>query len=87
MRLVSTQRHADSFRYLVRGDSEGYVLLWNIPEITQSQLQEIQLQKAPQPKQMTASLTTSLTAAWASMKPSPVGILDQIEKQDPLRKF
>lgn len=83
IRLVTTQRYGNSFRYLVRGDSEGYVLVWNIPEITQNQLQDIQLQKPPQPLQMVASLTTSLTAAWAGMNPSPVGILDQIEKQEP----
>lgn len=80
MRFVTTQRqNGDSFRYLLRGDSEGIVLVWNIPDITQNRLQEIQLKKPPQPLQMTATLTTSLTAAWASVNPSPVGILDQIE--------
>lgn len=86
MRLVTTQRQGESFRFLLRGDSEGFVLVWHIPEVTPKQLQEIQMSKPPQPLQMRATLTTSLTAAWASMNPSPVGILDQIEKQEATRK-
>lgn len=82
MRFVTTQRQGKSYRYLLRGDSEGYVLVWHIPEISASQLQEIQLQKPPQPVQMVATLTTSLTEAWENMNPSPVGILDQLEKQE-----
>nr|CAH7717856.1 unnamed protein product [Callosobruchus chinensis] len=69
-------------RYLIRGDSEGIVLAWSIPEISPAQLDEIQKQKPPQPVVMTATLMTSLTEAWASMNPNPVGILDQIEKQE-----
>lgn len=82
MRFVTTRRQNREYRYLLRGDSEGYVLVWNIPEISPAQLHEIQNQIPPQPVQMTATLTTSLTEAWASMVPSPVGILDQLEKQE-----
>lgn len=87
MRFVTTQRHGETYRYLLRGDSEGFVKVWKIPEISAKDLQAIQLSKPPQPIQMNASLTTSLIAAWASMHPSPVGILDQIEKQDLHRKY
>lgn len=82
MRFVTTQRKNNSYRYLLRGDSEGYVLVWNIPELSPAQLSEIQLQKPPQPLQMTANITTSLSDAWSSMKPNAVGILDQLEKQE-----
>nr|XP_023030250.1 WD repeat-containing protein 7 isoform X6 [Leptinotarsa decemlineata] len=84
MRFVTTNRHnkQTKSRYLIRGDSEGYVLVWNIPEISAAQLEEIQRQKLPQPVTMVATMTTSLTEAWASMNPSPVGILDQLEKQE-----
>lgn len=82
MRFVTTARQGKSFRYLLRGDSEGYVLVWNIPDISAAQLSEIQHQKPPQPVQMTASLTTSLSQAWADMNPRPVGVLDQLEKQE-----
>ncbi|KAG5899857.1 hypothetical protein JTB14_012325 [Gonioctena quinquepunctata] len=84
MRFITTIRHnkQSKSRYLIRGDSEGYVLVWNIPDISAAQLEEIQRQKLPQPVTMVATLTTSLTEAWASMNPSPVGILDQLEKQE-----
>ncbi|XP_023310546.1 WD repeat-containing protein 7 isoform X2 [Anoplophora glabripennis] len=82
MRFVTTIKHDRQYRYLLRGDSEGYVLVWNIPDISAAQLQEIQRQKPPQPVIMTATITTSLTEAWESMVPSPVGILDQLEKQE-----
>ncbi|XP_019868599.1 WD repeat-containing protein 7 isoform X2 [Aethina tumida] len=79
MRFVTTHKQN---RYLLRGDSEGYVLVWSIPDISAAQLQEIQNHNPPQPVTMTATLMTSLTLAWAEMNPSPVGILDQLEKQE-----
>ncbi|CAH1117289.1 unnamed protein product [Phaedon cochleariae] len=84
MTFITTSRNSRQTRsrYLLRGDSEGYVLAWRIPELSAAQLDEIQRQKLPQPATMTATLTTSLTEAWASMRPSPVGILDQLEKQE-----
>lgn len=84
MHFITTARlnKQNKSRYLIRGDSEGYVLVWSIPEISAAQLEEIQRQKLPQPVTMKATLTTSLTEAWAGVKPSPVGILDQLEKQE-----
>lgn len=82
MRFVTTQKHGKSYRYLLRGDSEGVVMVWQVPEISAAQLQEIQTHKPPQPLHLTANLSTSLSLAWDSMKPSPVGILDQLEMQE-----
>ncbi|CAH0550599.1 unnamed protein product [Brassicogethes aeneus] len=78
MRFLTTSK---GNRYLLRGDSEGYVLVWSIPDISAAQLQDIQHKNPPQPVTMPATLATSLTQAWAEMNPSPVGILDQMEKQ------
>lgn len=83
MRFVTTQRQNTTYRYLVRGDSEGFVLVWHIPDFTTEQLQIQQKPKASLPMNEKATYVTSLTAAWANMKPGPVGILDQIEKSDP----
>ncbi|XP_057656157.1 WD repeat-containing protein 7 isoform X3 [Diorhabda carinulata] len=84
MHFITTTRanKTNKSRYLIRGDSEGIVMVWSIPEISAAQLEEIQRQKLPQPVTMKATLTTSLTEAWAGMNPSPVGILDQLEKQE-----
>lgn len=88
MRYITTQKQGKTCRYLLRGDSEGTVIIWTIPEVSNAQLQQIQQEAVVKPVQMTATLTTSLAQAWASVLPSPVGILDQLDKQmDPPSKF
>lgn len=84
MKFITTNRHnkQNQSRYLIRGDSEGYVLVWSIPDISTAQLEEISKQKPLQPVVMTATLTTSLSKAWESMNPDPVGILDQLDKEE-----
>ncbi|XP_060537415.1 WD repeat-containing protein 7 isoform X2 [Cylas formicarius] len=82
MRLVTTHRNGQGKRYLLRGDSQGSVLLWAIPDISAAQLAAIRSQAPPQPVTSSATLLTSLTKAWSSVKPDLVGILDQIEKQE-----
>ncbi|CAG9764387.1 unnamed protein product [Ceutorhynchus assimilis] len=82
MRLVTTYRNGQAKRYLLRGDSEGSVLLWAIPDISPAQLEAIRAQTPPQPVTASATITTSLTKAWSSVRPDPVGILDQVEKQE-----
>lgn len=82
MRFVTTQKNNKSWRYLLRGDSEGYVLAWHIPDISSTQLAEIRNHKPPQAIKMTATLMTSLTEAWENVRPRPVGILDQLEKHE-----
>ncbi|XP_030745113.1 WD repeat-containing protein 7 isoform X4 [Sitophilus oryzae] len=82
MRLVTTNRNGQSKRYLLRGDSEGFVLLWAIPDISAAQLNAIRSHSPPEPVTASATLVTSLTKAWSSVRPDPVGILDQIERQE-----
>ncbi|XP_045461740.1 WD repeat-containing protein 7 isoform X6 [Harmonia axyridis] len=82
MSFVTTQKQNKLCRYLLRGDSEGYILAWNIPDISEAQLAEIRNHKPPQPVKMNASLMTSLSEAWENVRPRPVGILDQLEKHE-----
>ncbi|ENN72805.1 hypothetical protein YQE_10609, partial [Dendroctonus ponderosae] len=82
MRLVTTYRNGQAKRYLLRGDSEGSVLLWAIPDISTAQLEAIRAQAPSQPVTAAATLTTSLTKAWSSVRPDPVGALDQVERQE-----
>ena len=44
MRMVITSRGGKNQRYLLRGDSEGYVMLWNVPDISMEDIKKIQLQ-------------------------------------------
>lgn len=88
MRFVTTQRQGKNCRYLLRGDSEGTVIIWTIPEVSNAQLLQIQQEVVVKPVQMTATLTTSLAQAWESVIPNPVGILDQLDKHtDPPSKI
>ncbi|KAL3288183.1 hypothetical protein HHI36_002633 [Cryptolaemus montrouzieri] len=82
MRFVTNQKQDKCCRYLLRGDSEGYILAWNIPDISPAQLAEIRNHKPPQPVKMNATLMTSLSEAWENVRPRPVGILDQLEKHE-----
>ncbi|XP_044738320.1 WD repeat-containing protein 7 isoform X3 [Chrysoperla carnea] len=94
MRFITTIKQGKQYRYLLRGDSEGTIILWSIPEVPNTQLLQIQQESivnntndsntnvtagCKPPVQLKATLKTSLTEAWKSMNPSPVGILDQFE--------
>ncbi|XP_075211701.1 WD repeat-containing protein Rbcn-3B isoform X3 [Lycorma delicatula] len=66
-------------KLLLRGDSEGIVMIWTVPDISSSQLAQIKQEDFVKPPGVPPFISTSLTQAWAAMKPSPVGILDQLD--------
>ncbi|XP_037904047.1 WD repeat-containing protein 7 isoform X3 [Hermetia illucens] len=77
MKLVSTQISGKNDYHLLRGDSEGFVTLWTVPDISTTEIKKLQtLQSTPQV--MKSTLCTSLVEAWSIMNPPPVGILDQL---------
>lgn len=82
MRLVTVQRHNKTLKYLLRGDSEGVVILWTVPEIMTQELTQTYQNDGSSPPALPPTLKTSLTAAWDAMKPSPVGVLDQLDSGD-----
>lgn len=81
MRLVTVQKQSKILKYLLRGDSEG-IVLWTVPEITTQQLTQICQNDCSIPLSLPPAVKTSITAAWEEMKPSPVGILDQLDSGD-----
>ncbi|XP_069687986.1 WD repeat-containing protein 7 isoform X7 [Periplaneta americana] len=82
MRYHVVSRQGKMYKYLVRGDSEGCVLVWTIPDVTNSQLAQIKQEDFVKPPAMPPTVSTSLVKAWAEMKPPPVGILDQLDTND-----
>lgn len=42
MKIITTSRNGKTQRFLLRGDSEGYVTLWNVPDITIEEVKQIQ---------------------------------------------
>nr|CAD7568431.1 unnamed protein product [Timema californicum] len=82
MRYDVVSRQGKLLRYIVRGDSEGKVVIWNIPEITNGQLAQFKQEDFSNPPGMPPTVSTSLVKAWLEMKPPPVGILDQLDTGD-----
>ncbi|XP_071861374.1 WD repeat-containing protein Rbcn-3B isoform X15 [Bombus fervidus] len=81
MRLVTVQKQSKTLKYLLRGDSGG-VVLWTVPEVTTQQLAQICQNDRSTPLSLPPVVKTSITTAWEEMKPSPVGILDQLDSGD-----
>ncbi|XP_043586882.1 WD repeat-containing protein 7 isoform X15 [Bombus pyrosoma] len=81
MRLVTVQKQSKTLKYLLRGDSGG-VVLWTVPEVTSQQLAQICQNDRSTPLSLPPAVKTSITTAWEEMKPSPVGILDQLDSGD-----
>ncbi|XP_026686269.1 WD repeat-containing protein 7, partial [Diaphorina citri] len=67
-------------KFLLRGDSEGRVVVWQIPEVTSERLAS--LRASPAPLSQEPLKVTSLAENWAAVKPPPVGILDQLDSHD-----
>ncbi|XP_076382354.1 WD repeat-containing protein Rbcn-3B isoform X9 [Megalopta genalis] len=81
MRLVTVQKQSKTVKYLLRGDSEGVVVLWTVPEVT-TQPAQISQNDRSTALSLPPTVKPSLTAAWKEMKPPPVGILDQLDSGD-----
>uniref|UniRef100_A0A1B6MPX3 WD repeat-containing protein 7 n=1 Tax=Graphocephala atropunctata TaxID=36148 RepID=A0A1B6MPX3_9HEMI len=77
--FMDSQQHG---KLLLRGDSEGSIMVWQVPDVTDSQLTQIKQGNTNKPTETHPMMETSLTAAWANMKPPPVGILDQLDCGD-----
>lgn len=50
MKLVTTTRGGKYQRYLLRGDSEGYVTLWTVPDITIDDIKQMRIDDGVPPK-------------------------------------
>ncbi|XP_026473359.1 WD repeat-containing protein 7 isoform X2 [Ctenocephalides felis] len=78
MRFVTTAAGGKSNMYMLRGDSEGTVTIWSVPEACPVNAPH----ETGKPPVLSPTITTSLMEAWSEMNPSPVGILDQFIHPD-----
>ncbi|XP_044582126.1 WD repeat-containing protein 7 isoform X3 [Cotesia glomerata] len=83
MKLVTATRQNKPVKYLIRGDSEGVIMIWTVPEMTTQQI--VDINKNDSVPIMPPSIITSLSAAWEAMKPPPVGILDQMDTGESIK--
>ncbi|XP_055913276.1 WD repeat-containing protein 7 [Eupeodes corollae] len=65
--------------HLLRGDSEGLITVWSIPDLPLDNISIMQAKQSP-PRSLKSSVCTSLIEAWSMMDPPPVGILDQLSR-------
>ncbi|XP_057327998.1 WD repeat-containing protein 7 isoform X7 [Microplitis mediator] len=83
MKLVTATRQNKPVKYLIRGDSEGVIMIWTVPEMTSQQISEIN--NSTNELVLSPTIITSLSAAWDAMKPPPVGILDQMDTGETIK--
>lgn len=50
MKMVTTTRGGKNQRYLLRGDSEGYVTLWTVPDISIEEIKKLHVDQGTPPK-------------------------------------
>ncbi|XP_043192685.1 WD repeat-containing protein 7-like, partial [Amphibalanus amphitrite] len=69
---------------LVRGDCLGQVALWRLPQLTNTHIQQLMEQHGEyqSPAELPPTVLWSIERAWRTMKPQPVGILDQLESAE-----
>ncbi|CRK99649.1 CLUMA_CG012960, isoform A [Clunio marinus] len=77
MKLVQTTRAGKMQKYLLRGDSEGFINMWAVPDFSLEEIKSLQTSNATA-KVLQNTISTSLEQAWSLMDPPPVGILDQL---------
>lgn len=69
-------------KLLLRGDSEGSVKVWFIPEYSEEQIVQLKTVSSYKPSPIHPFVFTSLQKAWSALSPPPAGILDQLDCQD-----
>ena len=79
MQFVEIQKQNHVHRYFLRGDSSGKLIIWTIPEVSDSQLDQIKEDAIIKPAFSKYSAITSLEDIWNNLSPSPVGILDHLD--------
>ncbi|XP_037094833.1 WD repeat-containing protein 7-like [Pollicipes pollicipes] len=80
---IHTELHGEAnIQLLVRGDCLGQLAIWRVPRVTNNQLAQLLQQQLYRPPEMPPTVLWSIERAWQSMKPPPVGVLDQLESAD-----
>ncbi|KAF2368717.1 WD40-repeat-containing domain, partial [Trinorchestia longiramus] len=80
--MIPVQSGAE--KLLVRGDSEGSVVLWRIKDLQQQELVKLLSVKPVQPATTKITVHTSLQQEWAKLDPPPVGLLDHVAPMEGL---
>ncbi|XP_013407449.1 WD repeat-containing protein 7-like isoform X2 [Lingula anatina] len=68
-------------KMLLRGDSEGRIVVWCIPEVTEQQMTLVRQESFDRLPAVHPKASLTLQEAWDSLDTSPVGILDLLSNE------
>ncbi|XP_072038348.1 WD repeat-containing protein 7-like isoform X2 [Amphiura filiformis] len=71
-------RRGPFYKLFVRGDSNGKVNVWKMPEVSDKELNYLKQEEFDTLPVMTPSAGNSLSDLWKSCRPQPAGIIDQL---------
>lgn len=73
-------------RYLLRGDSEGQIVMWTLPEVTERQMTLVRQESFDRLPALPPRCSTSLADIWENLHHPPAGIIDGLcdENNQPL---
>ncbi|XP_059484205.1 WD repeat-containing protein 7 isoform X1 [Neocloeon triangulifer] len=66
-------------KLLIRGDSEGAIKFWDVPDVSNNQLAQIKQEDFNKPPALPPTHHITISEVWSDMKPAPAGIVDQLE--------
>uniref|UniRef100_A0A336LGZ9 CSON011489 protein n=1 Tax=Culicoides sonorensis TaxID=179676 RepID=A0A336LGZ9_CULSO len=79
IQLSTSESDSDLKLTLIKGDSEGNITFWNVPDHNLSDIKQIEDAKKG-PLLVKSSFSTSLLEAWTALTPPAIGILDQLNE-------
>ena len=74
-------------KFLLRGDAEGRLAVWKVPDTPECAMMQLKRSEAGGNGEVTLhplQYVTSLNEVWASLDPTPPGVLNQVHNIVPI---
>ena len=66
-------------KYLMRGDADGRIALWKIPDTPECASMQLKTEKGETNALLKPHTVTSMDEIWQHINPKPPGVLNQLE--------
>jgi len=66
-------------KFLLRGSAEGSLLVWRVPDTPECAALQLKAETGDKPPVLEPVQDRSLAQCWATTRPQPVGVLDQLD--------
>ncbi|KAL3860797.1 hypothetical protein ACJMK2_010864, partial [Sinanodonta woodiana] len=74
--ILHTTKGENSAKQLVRGDSEGQVIIWTLPDVSERQMTLVRQESFDRLPALPPRCSTTLQDVWDNLVQSPAGIID-----------